>query len=572
MAAPAVLPANMTAPTAALGPQTSLVKDMQAANKFAEDATANKDKAIQEQRAVVQGQRQDLKDFAKNNPFPKPDIKPFTENPPENKPLENFGSWASIIGIVAGAITQRGIATSLNASAAAMSALTENNWDLYNEHKETWRQNTELAIKQADWEAKSLGHALSLIEKDMNLGLTEAELVLAQADNQAALGLVKQGNIKALFDMQQSMATFAAEGPKRQWEMMQFNAATAAVQAKVEEWRQQNPAATPEQLSMATNAIIDQVEMQMNVQTPTQAMDAKKYSAALEYADELNRSIPPEIKGAERAKLEAQNIKTASDAVGLMSGGTTSLMNMEILRIRDNANRLREAARASLTGPALEEELMRIDRAQQEELSQLSRAGEGGRGGATLRNQMNAVTNADLHLEALELLLSGNKEAIGAWAKGSALAQSVIEQLPDGVDIISKDALKDKALVAENVAQLTTMALPFLSQAYGGSAQWSKDRRNLMESLLSPDAVLSYPDKAQAEVKRLRASLAGIKKTQEASQVKSMQGFGGLQSSTPSGGADAVPERPSDVPENAQYSPSMKKWYWQEKNGEWKSN
>lgn len=529
MAQPATLPPNMTAPATILGPGTSLVKDMKAANQAAEQAGAQKDKAIQEQRGVVQTQRQDLKDFARDNPFPKPNIKPFEEKPPENKPLENFGSWASVIGIVAGALTQRGIATSLNASAAAMTALHENDWTAYNEHKETWRQNTELAIKQADWEAKSLNHALGLIEKDMNLGLTEAELVLAQADNQAALALIKQGNIKGLYDLQQSMATFAAEGPKRQWEMTQFNAANAAVQARVTEWREANPNATPEQLSMATNQIIDQVEMQMGVQTPTQAMDAAKYAEALQYADELNKSIDPSLSPLERAKLEAQNIKTASDVVGLMSGGSTSLMNMEILNIRSRAEALRQQARSQLSGPALEEELLRIDRAQQEELSQLSRAGSGGRGEATLRNQINAVSNADIHLEALELLLEGNAEAIGTWAKSSALAQSVIEQLPDGMNIISKDSLKDRALVAENIAQLTTMALPFLSQAYGGSSQWSKDRRNLVESLLSPDSILAYPDKAKAEVKRLRASLASIKKTQENSQVKSMQGFGGLQ-------------------------------------------
>lgn len=43
-------------------------------------------------------------------------------------------------------------------------------------------------------------------------------------------------------------------------------------------------------------------------------------------------------------------------------------------------------------------------------------------------------------------------------------------------------------------------------------------------------------------------------------------------SGAPAGAGAVVPSRPAGVPEGAQFSPSQGKWWWQEKNGSWRSN
>ena len=46
----------------------------------------------------------------------------------------------------------------------------------------------------------------------------------------------------------------------------------------------------------------------------------------------------------------------------------------------------------------------------------------------------------------------------------------------------------------------------------------------------------------------------------------------GASSAPAAGGASVAPSRPSNVPAGAKYSPSQKKWFWQDASGAWKSN
>ena len=576
MAQPAAvsLPANIMAPTSPIERTgKSLLGELEKANALGVEAVEDKAKAIQGTRTEIDRQRATTKQFALDNPFPKPDVKPFTEKPPENDPIKSFGSWASAIGILAGAITKRGIASSLNASAAAMTALNENNWAAYEEAKESWQMNTELAIKQADWEVAGYQNAFNLMEKDFEQGLLAAQTVAAEADNKGMLAALQQGNVKILHDMQQSLATFAAEGPQRQWNATVYNTQNAAVQARTKEFIAANPQATPEQLAVAVGGFVQETQSAMQALTPTQQMDAARYKSAINMASELNRAIPPETPPEQRAVLEAGNLKKAADTVGLMSGATTSLMNQEILNIKAKGDALRLAAkeafdRGEINQAEFDEKILQIDRAESEERSRLSRSGEGGRGQATLRNAMNSRENAELHLEALDLLLQGNADAIGAAAQVSTVLQSVVEQLPDGVDGLGT-ALKDKALMAEHISQIANMTRPFLSQVYGGSSQWSKDRKVLVETLLDPDAILAYPDKAKQAVKTLKASLQTIEKTQERSAVRPSSGFSGLEAPKAATPTDNIPSPPAGVPASAQYSPSKKEWWWQDASGAW---
>ncbi len=542
--ATASLPANIMAPVSPLeSAKPSPLAALKAASDEGVAALKEKGAAIQGQAAEVERQQSAVKQFGIDNPFPKPDVKPFTEKPPENDPLKSFGSWASALGILAGAITQRGMASSLNASAAAMNAIRDNDMLAYQEAKDSWKVNTDLAIKQADWEAKGYQNAFSLLETDFALGTQKAQLVAAQADNKAMLAALEKGDIKTAIDIQQGLDKFSAEGPKRTWDMMTFSTANEAVHSMTQDFIKTNPGATPEQVAMAKQGFIQRVDQEMQTLTPTQTADRSRYEAAMKLAHELDASIPPETPPAQRAALQVTNLKTAFDKAGIVAGGgSTSLMNMTMLGIKAKADALRDDARATLTGTALDRKLLEIDRAQQEELSQLSRASDA-RGGATARKEANAIENADTHLELLDYYLNEDDAAVGALAQASALGQEIVEQL--GPLDLTGDKLKDKALRAERIAQLTAMTLPFLSQAYGGSSQWSKDRRLLMETMLDPADILAYPAKAKQQVKNLRASIAVIKKTQERSGVRRMSGFGGLSTdgAEPKGDSYDTPEQ-----------------------------
>ena len=95
----------------------------------------------------------------------KPDLKKFDQPFPEPDPIKGFGSWASALGILAGALTRQPLTSALNASAAAMKAIRATDLDRYAEAKASWKENTDLALKNADLEWKAYNAAFEKIDK-----------------------------------------------------------------------------------------------------------------------------------------------------------------------------------------------------------------------------------------------------------------------------------------------------------------------------------------------------------------------------------------------------------------------
>lgn len=109
---------------------------------------SNMDDAIAAQAALVN-----------KGPPTAPDYKPpvleeFKGKMPEPDPIKAFGSWASVAGVLLGALTRRPLTAALNASAEAMKASRANDVAAYQDAKDTWEKNmkevTENARLQAD--------------------------------------------------------------------------------------------------------------------------------------------------------------------------------------------------------------------------------------------------------------------------------------------------------------------------------------------------------------------------------------------------------------------------------------
>lgn len=150
-------------------------------------------------------QRQDWKTFEKDHPFPKLETKPWTEKPPEPDPARSFGSAASVLGILMSAFTRQPLTSALNASASAMKAIRTSDLNAYHEAQKAWEKNTELAMKNAEWEVKGYNAALDRLNTDHAEGLAMMKTHAAAANNKAVLALADAGQYEKMAQVAQGM-------------------------------------------------------------------------------------------------------------------------------------------------------------------------------------------------------------------------------------------------------------------------------------------------------------------------------------------------------------------------------
>ena len=108
-----------------------------------------------------------------------PELKPWTQKEPEADPVKAFGSWASAFGILASALTRTPLTSALNASAAAMTAIRQGDLSRYKDAKETFKENTELAVKNYDLQHKAYDDALALMRDNHAEGWAAVKTVAA---------------------------------------------------------------------------------------------------------------------------------------------------------------------------------------------------------------------------------------------------------------------------------------------------------------------------------------------------------------------------------------------------------
>jgi len=125
--------------------------------------------------------------FEAEHPEPKPvHLEAWTKKPPEPDPVRQFGSLASGLAILAGALTRTPLTTALNASAEAMKAIRSNDLRAYEDAKNTWKDNADIALKNSEQEWKAYSNAYEKMKTNWAEGRADLTTAATAWGNVAA--------------------------------------------------------------------------------------------------------------------------------------------------------------------------------------------------------------------------------------------------------------------------------------------------------------------------------------------------------------------------------------------------
>ena len=139
------------------------------------------------------------------------DVQPWTQKPPEPKPLEAFGSWASMFAIAASAFTHTPAINAMNGAAAAMNAFRANDLQNYRSAFEAWKENTHLAVERHKAQYEDYQAAVEKMKIDMVTGHAMLSELSAKYGDQDTAIMNEAGLYKDL-DQVWSARQRAAEG------------------------------------------------------------------------------------------------------------------------------------------------------------------------------------------------------------------------------------------------------------------------------------------------------------------------------------------------------------------------
>jgi hypothetical protein len=116
-------------------------------------------------------------------------------------PVTAFGSVGSVFAMLASSFAGLPMEASLNAGAAAINAIHQGDEKAYQREFDTWKANTDLAIKRHDIERQSYNDALTLMNSNINAGRTKMELAATQFGDEKVQALLENGMDKELDDL-----------------------------------------------------------------------------------------------------------------------------------------------------------------------------------------------------------------------------------------------------------------------------------------------------------------------------------------------------------------------------------
>jgi hypothetical protein len=125
------------------------------------------------EEAAADSANADVKAIAKTTDGlqpPKLELPPKPE-PKYRSPVEAFGSFAGLLAVVGGGLTRRPLLNSLNAAAGVMNAYRAQDEKAAQQQFETWKVETENAIKLADFQEKAYKDILEKANIDENTRL-----------------------------------------------------------------------------------------------------------------------------------------------------------------------------------------------------------------------------------------------------------------------------------------------------------------------------------------------------------------------------------------------------------------
>ena len=135
-------------------------------------------------------------------------------------PVSAFGSVGSVFAMLASSFAGLPMEASLNAGAAAINAIHNGDEKAYQREFDTWKANTDLAIKRHDIERQSYNDALTLMNSNINAGRTKMELAATKFGDQKVQALLDNGMDKELTDLftSRNKAAYELEMARDKWE------------------------------------------------------------------------------------------------------------------------------------------------------------------------------------------------------------------------------------------------------------------------------------------------------------------------------------------------------------------
>jgi len=144
------------------------------------------------------------------------------DNPPaqpEDNPTARFGSAASVLAIFGSLLTRAPLTSALNASASAMNAIKKNDWDTYNASYQTWKTQTDNAMKLHQMQMEAYNSALSKIGIDINSARAELTASASAHGDTPLLDVLKVGGPLMVREFLKGQGAAGAAAVKAAWQM-----------------------------------------------------------------------------------------------------------------------------------------------------------------------------------------------------------------------------------------------------------------------------------------------------------------------------------------------------------------
>jgi hypothetical protein len=260
--------------------------------------------------------RQAQQQFLQQNPYVSEQQPLWQFKPPEWDAMKGFGSTASVLGILMGALTRGGLTASLNASAAAMTAMRSNDLMAYKEAKDTWEKNTKIALENAKAQNEAIDRGLKLMKDSYGEGIAAIQTAGSMYHNQVMAGIASAEaaqNMKIRAQQATDAHNKAVEELRRHYEANAeaFAAAETAHPELKDVFNTPAEKRTPGQQQQVDSAVsaarrqmeIEKIRAERGPQTATDQMNQAKYAEAAQAAErkagpEKWNTLKPEEKQA----------------------------------------------------------------------------------------------------------------------------------------------------------------------------------------------------------------------------------------------------------------------------------
>lgn len=380
------------------------------------------------------------------------DVPNFKAPEPQADPIKAFGSFGSVLGILASAFTRKPLQNSIMAMTAVNQAEQAADKTAYDHAWNEYQTATKVALEKIGFEKQMYQNAIDIYKTDNAKGIGLLNGIAAQMQNEKLMFAAKHDPAMAL-SMASNMISAYDKWSDANDEIQNRH----LVNQHIEEKRQEAIAAgrpfTAADAADAKNDILQQID--------------PKWARA-------NSGTPN--RASEMIRLNEEEKKEVADAEQSLSGPELAARKIQIKAKFDEERRRLYAPKDVV-------------------------------GAADIGKDIRAIDDAMPRIEAMEALVDYNPEIVGVRARTNQFLGAVVGQL--GKDI-SNEAARVNA-----VRQIAGTLEGPMSRLYTGSGQWSKAKSELLGSINPATGLLTTPDQFHNAINFLKGDLATMRERRQ---------------------------------------------------------